>query len=196
MVTDERLAELQRLADAATRGPWTAIKPVSCDGDDDDLEGAFVYPGGIEDADGDPVCAFGDPGGSGHLFEHPDNPAFIAAARTAVPDLLAEVARMQKELRSSHVDNFILREQIGQAHKRIADLKEYITNINEVCDAAKAEAARLRAMVAKRDEALRPFAARSMHYGSEYPDAYHVLGAGSGFRVTVGDLRRAAKLVS
>lgn len=65
--------------------PWVIIPPEPYDGDDEEFFGSFVYPGGIEADDGNPVCAFGWAGGSGHMFENSANPHLIAAA----PDMLA-----------------------------------------------------------------------------------------------------------
>lgn len=63
-----------------TPHPWVVIPPEPYDGDDPDLEGSFYYPGGIEGADGNPVCTFGWNGGSGTMFENVANPHLIAAA--------------------------------------------------------------------------------------------------------------------
>lgn len=63
-----------------TKGPWVYIAPVP----HEEIEGAFAHPGGIEGADGDPVCIFGDWSGSGTMFENQANATLIAAA----PDLL------------------------------------------------------------------------------------------------------------
>lgn len=82
----------QSVAKLATPGPWVVIPPEPYDGDDPDLEGSFYYPGGIEGADGNPVCTFGWSGGSGAMFENPANPHLIAAApemRSALRFILA-----------------------------------------------------------------------------------------------------------
>lgn len=73
-MTPDRLAELKRLCEAATPGPWEAnMDQVWCDG-------------WLADVHRD------------------ENAAFIAAARTALPGLIAEVERLTDELaeRDSH----------------------------------------------------------------------------------------------
>lgn len=67
-----------------TPGPWVILPPVPFEGDDENEAGGFAYPGGIEGSNGDPVCMFGDPSGSGTMFENAANARLIAAA----PDLL------------------------------------------------------------------------------------------------------------
>lgn len=86
-MTATRLAELRALADAATEGPWV----MHCD----DMEVIVVQ------ADGDrwpmacyPIARGMEQGES----DGEDDGAFIAAARTAVPELLDEVERLQSVL--------------------------------------------------------------------------------------------------
>jgi hypothetical protein len=68
------------MSDSFTPGPWVRI-PAEPEIDEDGNEtGAFVYPGGIEGADGNPVCTFGDARGSATMFENPLNPDLISAA--------------------------------------------------------------------------------------------------------------------
>jgi hypothetical protein len=96
----ERIAELRALADAATKGPWVWSDGI--------LQQALVmhdiiiWPtsaingghDGDEPTPGEQLGAVGD-----HAEEHAaDNMAFIAAARTALPELLAEFERLQREL--------------------------------------------------------------------------------------------------
>lgn len=69
---------------AFTPAPWVIIPPRPYDGDDPELEGSYEMLGGIEGADGNPVCVFGSHEGSGCMFENPANAPLIAAA----PDLL------------------------------------------------------------------------------------------------------------
>lgn len=63
-----------------TSGPWVIIPAIEYDGDDDELEGSYTSPAGIEGDDGSPVCAFGIAEGSGVLFENEANYHLIAAA--------------------------------------------------------------------------------------------------------------------
>ncbi len=81
-MTDERLAELERLADAATPGPWEPLTPAS----------------------GKWVCSLA-PGAIGMAWRrnHTNDAAFVAAARTAIPELIAEVRR-HKALEDAALD--------------------------------------------------------------------------------------------
>lgn len=74
MLTDEQLAEWERLAAGATRGPWHAVESQGWRG--------IVGEGNL-----DTVEITTDP--------WPTDLAFIAAARTAVPALVAEVRRLR-----------------------------------------------------------------------------------------------------
>lgn len=71
------LAERERLANAATPGPWMPAKAYD----------SAAWP-----------CILGG-GWQAHLFgdEDFDNAAFIADARTAVPTLVADVRRLREE---------------------------------------------------------------------------------------------------
>ena len=83
-MNDERLTELRALADAATSGPWkvsdTPLAP--------DFENAWVV---LEDG------RDGLHAGYDGQFSVADA-AFIAASRTAIPELLDEVERLRAEL--------------------------------------------------------------------------------------------------
>ncbi len=91
MIAEERLAALEMLEAQATPGPWVGVPP----------EGYRGHQGGIVD-----VCSFGieaadycsvagDP-------PTPEDMAFIIEARTALPDLLAEVRQLQAALSRAH----------------------------------------------------------------------------------------------
>ena len=88
-MTPERLAELTRICDAATPGPWVE----HCDGIETTDPGSLditakrgPYKGAVVVTD------------SGVYPPHEDDAAFICAARTAMPELLAEVGRLQSML--------------------------------------------------------------------------------------------------
>lgn len=82
--TAEQLAEWKRLADAATPGPW--IWPGdSMYGNGGEREGDCFDPPIIETD-------------SGHYGPEENDRDFIAAARTAVPSLIAEVGRLREAL--------------------------------------------------------------------------------------------------
>ena len=84
------------MSDSFTPGPWVRI-PAEPELDEDGNEtGAFVYPGGIEGADGNPVCTFGDARGSATMFENPLNPDLIAAAPCMFEALKAWEAYVDK----------------------------------------------------------------------------------------------------
>lgn len=74
MMTKEQLDEIRARADAATPGPWI---------NDDDLS--------ITGANGTDVCIWWD-------LVSADDAEFIAAARTDVPALLAEIERLRAEV--------------------------------------------------------------------------------------------------
>lgn len=121
-VTPERLNELAALANAATPGPWVPSEDATTDvviwGEADKSYEDYVWVANI--AEGEPtgmwnVMADGrrvptNPndkpiiiGAGGFEKQTEANAAFIAAARTAVPDLIAEVRRLQRELASLSV---------------------------------------------------------------------------------------------
>lgn len=83
-MTDEQLAEWERLAAAATPGPWEAIPTVDADFATIKTRGKLgwmqyhEYDPGIDATDA----------------------AFVAAAREAVPALVAEVRRLREALRA------------------------------------------------------------------------------------------------
>lgn len=100
-MNDKQLTELERLAQAATAGPWKADIRGGC---------VAVYPANEEH-----VCLSGasewaihfkmgdqeEAGGTTFARlsqEAADNAAFIAAARTAVPELVEEVRRLRRFL--------------------------------------------------------------------------------------------------
>lgn len=81
-IDDAYLAERERLANAATPGPWMPAKAY------DSAAWPCILGGGWQVAE----C-------HAHLFgdEDFDNAAFIADARTAVPTLVADVRRLREE---------------------------------------------------------------------------------------------------
>lgn len=134
-VTAEQLAEWKTLADNATPGPWTTQKPA--------LDAATGFAGGVivaAVARGQGVYA-SPPGGS-----YPENDRrFIAAARTAVPALLAEVERLREAIdRYRYATQWTAadawdfcsdcRERIRWAHAHDPDR----LSVNEVADIGKA----------------------------------------------------------
>ncbi len=78
-MTDERLAELERLAYKATPGPWWPRWGG---------EPGYIYSSGL-----DRVIAE-LPEERSDMWTH-ENSEFIAAARTAIPELIAEVRRLK-----------------------------------------------------------------------------------------------------
>lgn len=87
MQTAERVKQGKEMNEVAkhTPGPWTLLLPQPAEDEDGTSTGGFSYPGGIEGADGNPVCEFGTLAGSGTMFENEADHHLIAAA----PDLLA-----------------------------------------------------------------------------------------------------------
>lgn len=91
MVTDEELNEWEALAAAATPGPWVATRATTYDGGKAVVSEMFVRrPGGDVAIASDII----DPDTTA-VSEA--NAAVIAAARTALPALVAEVRRLKGE---------------------------------------------------------------------------------------------------
>lgn len=164
MIADERLDELQRLADAATPGPWETDGGAVVETADPIVD----TPYGPSAADVYEVLHYGEDGAKHHC----PTAKFIAAARTAIPYLLAEVRRLQAEVheltdpRYSRVSN----ERLQENHDAMLELQ--------------AENAALR-------EALRPFAAEGGAWRNRRLKDEEWI---SGYAL-MRDLRRAAKLV-
>lgn len=90
-MTEKELAEIEALANAATPGPWKQEDSWVVTEDFDNE--AFVE--GVEGS----VCpVVGMWVYDRELLLDPDDARFIAAARTAVPQLIAEVRRLNKLL--------------------------------------------------------------------------------------------------
>lgn len=89
-MTDERLVELEGLAGAATPGPWKATEGEMCK----EYFQVIDVPTGCEIIDKENGGCASDPCPD-DVFFSPENARFIAAARTAVPELLAEVRRLR-----------------------------------------------------------------------------------------------------
>ena len=96
-MTDQRIAELRALSEKATPGPWRDQK--QCDG-------AYMHIG--SEQGGDWVASISLP--SGPYYEHKEgrytedqqveiNAAFIAAARTALPELLDALEAEREKIR-------------------------------------------------------------------------------------------------
>lgn len=87
MITDEQLAEWERLATAATPGPWrwwtsNSFRRLSSDAD---MKDGGVLCAVVQHSDGHP-----------DVFCSEADRAFIAAARTAVPALIEELRRLRE----------------------------------------------------------------------------------------------------
>jgi hypothetical protein len=93
-MTPERLAELKALADAATPGPWEATNGSRAA--IERVEGRVL----VRHVHHDTMVIL-RPDGTRRAFAFEDLP-FIAAARTAVPELLAEVERLRILLADVH----------------------------------------------------------------------------------------------
>src|SRR5687768_15286619 len=92
-MTGERLAELERLCEAATPGPWYAPEQLGGHVWGDRALGQqsneILYHHKVAD------CTYHADGG---FEQRGQNAAFIAAARTALPELIAEVRRLWAEV--------------------------------------------------------------------------------------------------
>lgn len=94
-ISAERLAEIRALESGATKGPW--LRDGRC----------LEY---LDPADGEPLhLGYIDVG-------EPADVAFIADARTAVPELLAEVERLRVELEQLRTEPVVLRWDRGVTH--------------------------------------------------------------------------------
>lgn len=143
--------DLIALAKKATPGPWVIIPPTP----HEDEEGCFTHPGGIEGSDGNPVCVFGDPSGSGTMFENEVNPSYIAAANPAAIIALierhrAEVAALEK-WRDDALETFynICVKALGWTDPRThhSDIPPPEWTQGKISDGVKAEMDKLRAEV-------------------------------------------------
>jgi hypothetical protein len=85
-ISDSELHAMQKRADAASKGPWTAF----IEGPDDSFS-SFIQVGGIDDEPDMYLSRDVTTDSAADLN-------FIAAARQDVPRLIAEVKRMRREL--------------------------------------------------------------------------------------------------
>jgi hypothetical protein len=97
-ITD-RLAEIQKRADAATKGPWCT--------DSWEIYQGTEYVPGISKWIGE-TCR-----GATTMEQDRADAAFVAAARTDIPWLLAEVARLQGEVDTLAAENTVLERALG-----------------------------------------------------------------------------------
>ncbi len=123
LIIDDELKQLRERCDGATEGPWR-VGP---------LEGGFRL---IEDRSGYRFAQVDDGG----------NREFIAAARTALPQLLEFVGDLQdenEELRINHEQHCEYRRQLSKPGEYEAELQR----IQEERDEARAEVERLRKQI-------------------------------------------------
>src|SRR5579885_3596484 len=85
-MTEEELERLEQLANAATPGPWSSSGEYH----------AGKVPGGRPN--GETIARFGSWIGKQLQFPNDENAAFAAAARQAVPELIAEVRGLRKQV--------------------------------------------------------------------------------------------------
>lgn len=100
-MTPERIAELRRLAEAATKGPWEAKEPAFMPG----VKARVFGPGYAPKHDGKECLPLADA-------------AFIAAARSAVPELLDEVERLRARCERL--------EKVREAAEALCEQVEYV----------------------------------------------------------------------
>lgn len=104
-MTPEKLSEWKKLAEAATEGPWYADITRSGPGAAvcrSESVSTVAYPS-ME------ICKFPhkDLSAAKTIAGRAANFDFIAAARTAVPELIAEVERLQRELKDRPYPDFV-----------------------------------------------------------------------------------------
>lgn len=105
--------------DGVTPGPWTLI-PMRAIEDEDDEEGEVIgySPASIEGGDGNPVCLFADPGGSGTLFENAaDHAHILRCSPDNIAKLLTALESLSRDLADARAA--ILAER--EACARLAD---------------------------------------------------------------------------
>jgi hypothetical protein len=102
-MTDDELGRLEELAAGATPGPWAAVCPrVNYRIMAGDLYVMEAGPDGVRTA---------------------DDAAFIAAARSAVPALVAEVRRLRMELEGAEKARLLLLAGMGRSEETRMELK-------------------------------------------------------------------------
>lgn len=105
MVTEEQLAEWERLTEAATEGPWDVMTREQWE-------------------EGFPFCADGtNPYTFPVDIDAPDA-AFIAAAREAVPALVAEVRRLRALLEDAADEKWLERAKAYYGESVVAFLEQ------------------------------------------------------------------------
>ena len=105
-LTEEKIAELRALCEKATPGPWVAGRPdmaTIVDG----IDSKWIY------APNDQYCAVASGRIDGEWDEVMANAQLIAAARTALPDLLSDLEEarrerdaLQKQLEAAYGDDY------------------------------------------------------------------------------------------
>lgn len=153
---------LRKLAEAATPGPWVCTRSIPQEGFECFWIKAQPHPA---------MRGFSREIGAVNGPINGENEAtadFIAAAREAVPALLDEIDRLQKQ-------------------------QAVWKGIHEGAVAAMgAEITALRAKVKAQAEALKPFAELAQHF-TNAPDDGWIWRGEEPLEITVGDLRRAAQ---
>lgn len=190
-MTNEELAELKTLEQAATPGPWRGFFSVGIDTQWFDVEARGEEVLSAESEPSFKMCHI-----DGHkaleeaVRQKRADVNFVAAARTAVPALIAEVERLQakwKREECAHCD-----ERSGGAEGTIWCAECLAWHHNAEKDQAVAE---LRAEVERLRAALKPFAEYAQTLPS-CPDSATIAlyyEPGPAYHPTVGDLRRAAE---
>lgn len=98
------VAEWRAAMEGVTPGPWVYINPVEFDGDDENESGGFIHPGGVEGDDGNPVCAFGDPSGSGTMFENAaDHHWLTRCSPSGISGLLALIESLRATIEQQRI---------------------------------------------------------------------------------------------
>jgi hypothetical protein len=110
MMTDEQLAEWQRLADAATPGPWR-------------YRGIYV----------------GTDAGLVASAELPLHAAFIAASRTAVPALIEEVERLRDEIVTKELQRLNWEEAAGWRERERDEARVEVERLRKLLEERDAD---------------------------------------------------------
>lgn len=172
-MTHERIKELRALCDAATPGEWGLVKG-------NDHHGPYIEAccgGTIADfymMSDTSSLSIRNGGTSRPIWFMPEeaqaNAALAAASRTAIPDLLDEVERLQAELKS------VLGRETALRARHSEIVAEYTEALNHI--------EHLR-------EALRPFVEQAKSYDDGDDDYSDDTPLDCADFINVGDLRRA-----
>lgn len=122
----KNLDELKALCEAATPGPWTW----ECDGDDDPACSFALFAPHIPRLPERLVLHQHN----GYIRTTQPNADFIAAARTAMPELIAEVERLQDAYSRVSRDLMLMANEKGYGEDDDTGLAERVTRLEQIIE--------------------------------------------------------------